>query len=156
VIPHFSSNRTFDDRSPRDSVSGSSETTLGQFIGSPASGKRTFRFVDGSLIEGVREQPVFWLNNAISSFHPKDNVDPFFDPSQKRRVKREDMEGGYGLRRNVDPRCTEFSTSLTARTLQSLIESRTISRNQMFCERCCISRQLPVVSLPLGCDTKTV
>jgi MoxR-like ATPase len=59
AVRHFSTNRTFNDRSPVYSVSCSDETSIEQFIGSQVFEKESFRFVEGPLVQAAREGCVF-------------------------------------------------------------------------------------------------
>jgi MoxR-like ATPase len=59
AVRHFSSNRTFHDRTPVYSVSCSAETSIEQFIGSQVFEKGGFQFVEGPLIQAAKEGCVF-------------------------------------------------------------------------------------------------
>jgi MoxR-like ATPase len=55
AVRHFSANRDFNSRTPIFSVVYSVEASVEQFVGSQVFEKGGFRFVEGPLVEAVRE-----------------------------------------------------------------------------------------------------
>jgi MoxR-like ATPase len=59
AVRHFSANRSFRHRTPVYSVSCSAETSVEHFLGNQVFEQDGFRFIEGPLVEAVREGCVF-------------------------------------------------------------------------------------------------